>query len=86
MSPEHGPGPEEQEFKAGSEEVEAERDAREEGRLRRAELLEGELESVEASIEKLEEDDSAGDSEVLRRAYAQQEHLQEQLRKLEGDN
>ncbi|TAK89190.1 hypothetical protein EPO04_03785 [Patescibacteria group bacterium] len=53
MSPEKGPGPEDRDLIPGSEEVELEDKAREEGRLQRIAGLEERLEEAYAGIEEV---------------------------------
>lgn len=86
MSPEHGLGPEGEDFIApGSEEVKAELDAREEGRLERVAALEDQLDSVHASIKHIESSGESEGNETLRGLYDQKDNLERQLSELEGE-
>lgn len=89
MSPEQGRGPERpegQDFVApGSEEVKAELDAREKGRLERIAALEDQLDSVDASIVDIESSGESEGSEILLGLYDQKDNLERQLRELEGE-
>lgn len=86
MSPERGPGSEWEDFKApGSEEVKAELNAREEGRLERIAALEDQLDSVDASIEDIESSGESEGNEILLGLYDQKDNLERQLRELEGE-
>lgn len=85
MSPEHGPGPEDHDLTPGNEEVKAEFDAREEGRLRQIAELEEQLRVLDARMTEVRENNQPNKLEMLQHLDERRRNLERQLDELERE-